>query len=153
MHPRPSAETSGPFLPSRRVCMGLVLLAVRLCEYGKAERRMTAGAVRTERASRGAPLPNGFEVRVVLKAAVPGDQRHAEDESRGNDDAIGRIVVQRAGKIKGAQEDLVVDRNEMQEWERNGPRDPLVRADGESQASFLDQHADLPAADRRQVDP
>jgi len=97
-------------------------------------------------------LPEGLDVGMTAQAGVPGDQRGAEAERRGDDEPVGRVVVEPFGQRVAAQRDAGVDRNEVNEGEGLGPGDPVRDLERQREAPLPDQERDLPAADRRDVD-
>jgi hypothetical protein len=97
-------------------------------------------------------LPDRLDVGIAAQAGVAGDQRGAEAESGGDDEPVGRVVVDPFGQGVAAHCNAGVDRNEVDEREGLGAGDPVRDLESQGEAPLADQERDFPAADRRDVD-
>src|SRR5262245_3315703 len=97
-------------------------------------------------------LPDPLHVCVLQDPAITRHDRHTHGHGCGNDDANSRVFVKRIGQSDRADRDGVVDRDEMQEREGLGLRDPIPGIHREHEPISRGQQSDLPGADTGDVD-
>src|SRR5438552_9791598 len=86
------------------------------------------------------------------EVAVLGDQRRPLRQSRGGEQAIGRVAGELERKLRGRDGDLGGHGKQREPGKGDRLADPDGRVPVELEALVRDEHSNLPATDRRYTD-